>query len=212
MMAGMTCSLSCSNSFWFLDSGASDHICNDLSAFTTYHTVSNANNLITISDGRALKVQHIGSVSICQGIQLYNVLHVPEFKFNLISVHKLCKDLNCTLQFSSNECLVQCQQGPTIPLGSLTGGLYQVTSSENKTTEYSSSSGIVSSRVCNASVLSKSDQAKLWHLRLGHLPFSQIKHVIPDYGVNNVWTDCICQVCHFAKQTRLPFPVSNSTT
>ena len=52
---------------------------------------------------------------------------------------------------------------------------------------------------------------KLWHLRLGHLPFSQLKHVFPDMN-NTHDLDCICQVCPKAKQCRNNCPISTTST
>lgn len=48
---------------------------------------------------------------------------------------------------------------------------------------------------CNVVVNNnKSEQLKLWHLRLGHMPFGQISLVRHEVaGINNV--DCVCQVC-----------------
>lgn len=56
------------------------------------------------------------------------------------------------------------------------------------------------------------DNAKLWHLRLSRLPFSQIKHVLPDCNVQACMPDVVCQVCPIAKQTRKPFPLSSIKT
>lgn len=37
------------------------------------------------------------------------------------------------------------------------------------------------------------NNAKLWHLRMRHHPFSQLKHVFPDMNVKHDM-DCICQI------------------
>lgn len=48
------------------------------------------------------------------------------------------------------------------------------------------------------------DNSTLWHARLGHAPLSVIKQL-------PIAIDCTstthCDVCHLAKQTRLPFPL-----
>jgi len=52
---------------------------------------------------------------------------------------------------------------------------------------------------------------ELWHCRLGHMFFTNMKHI-------NVVSSCkalpqsICQVCHYAKQHRIPFPDITSCT
>ena len=48
----------------------------------------------------------------------------------------------------------------------------------------------------------------IWHNRLGH-PADQVLNILKtklDFENNN--TDNVCEVCHKAKQTREPFPLS----
>uniref|UniRef100_A0A803MB71 Retrotransposon Copia-like N-terminal domain-containing protein n=1 Tax=Chenopodium quinoa TaxID=63459 RepID=A0A803MB71_CHEQI len=84
-----------------------------------------ADKTITIPDGKRVKNMHIGTVRINDDILLQDVLHVPGFQFNLISVHKLCKDMNCGVNFTANTCTIQ---GPHLTqplvLGDLRDGLY----------------------------------------------------------------------------------------
>ncbi|CAH9105995.1 unnamed protein product [Cuscuta europaea] len=50
----------------------------------------------------------------------------------------------------------------------------------------------------------------LWHFRLGNLPFKKLT-MLSECNVSN--TDkhsSSCDICHFAKQKRLPFPISTS--
>ena len=48
--------------------------------------------------GSLANVSHIGSSQILGGIEITNVLHVPEFKYNLLSVSKLTRvELLCSL-------------------------------------------------------------------------------------------------------------------
>jgi len=50
---------------------------------------------------------------------------------------------------------------------------------------------------------------ELWHFRLGHLAFEQLKYI--DSSVcNNGKFHGICQVCPLAKMHRLGFPLSTS--
>jgi len=59
--------------------------------------------------------------------------------------------------------------------------------------------------------LSKNDEHWLWHRRLGHLSFSQIRkackyqaiHGLPDIKIPD---NTICKSCQFGKQTRTNFP------
>ncbi|CAH9089473.1 unnamed protein product [Cuscuta europaea] len=50
----------------------------------------------------------------------------------------------------------------------------------------------------------------LWHFRLGHLPFNKL-FMLPDCNVSNNEKHCSpCDICHFAKQKKLPFPISTA--
>jgi Pol polyprotein len=125
-MAG-TCLLTCSNVKWIIDSGATDHICASIDLFESYRNFDKHPNTITIADGKQVIVEHIGTIRFDNGIVLQNVLHVPGLKFNLISTHKLCTDMQCAITFTHDKCLIQ---GPTLPqsvvLGNLASGLYTV--------------------------------------------------------------------------------------
>ncbi|KAL2932871.1 Retrovirus-related Pol polyprotein from transposon RE1 [Bienertia sinuspersici] len=196
-MAG-TCLITCSNSKWVIDSGATDHICSDLSMFDDNEKFDKRPNTIIVADGKHIVVEHVGKITFQNGIQLNKVLHVPGVRFNLISTHKLCRDMNCDIVFTNDKCLLQDKsQGTSLVLGSLESGLYTLSEQEDK--------------VKTVQLAATSDEAKLWHLRLGHLPFNKLQYVdtslkcSPEHGNT-------CQVCPKAKQTRLSFPVSFSTT
>ena len=56
------------------------------------------------------------------------------------------------------------------------------------------------------------DLAKLWHLRLGHVPVSQLKVLFPTINVNKFHDSIFCTICLAIKQTRQPFPSSSIKT
>lgn len=55
---------------WLLDSGASDHICCDISLFSKYNTIPNALNSVIILDGSRITVKYVGIVVLQNGLQL----------------------------------------------------------------------------------------------------------------------------------------------
>ena len=135
MLAGKLCLLANnpSQNGWLIDSGATDHICSDLSVFLTYKPVAASNEFILIPDGRQVPIAHIGSVKITNDLILHNVLHVPAFHYNLLSVQRLCKDLNCSLVFNDTNCNIQdhLQKGKQILLGRIQGNLYSTANQFN---------------------------------------------------------------------------------
>ena len=77
-----------------------------------------------------------------------------------------------------------------------------------------SSSVSSQSRLSSASVFSFSCQfspLELWHCRLEHMPFDNMKHidVVPSCNPTPTF---ICHVCHKARQHRSSFPTSTSCT
>ncbi|KAL2895177.1 Retrovirus-related Pol polyprotein from transposon RE1 [Bienertia sinuspersici] len=92
-----TCLITCLNSKWIIDSGATDHICSDLKLFSEYETYTKRPNTTTVADGKCVTIENIGNIEFENGITLKNVLHVPRVRFSLISTHKICKDLGCEI-------------------------------------------------------------------------------------------------------------------
>ncbi|KAL8093307.1 hypothetical protein AgCh_035258 [Apium graveolens] len=97
------------------------------------------------------------------------------------------------------------QNQPPLLLGELQNGLYTVAS----TTCLNQHSTLCHKKTACITV---SDEAKLWHLRLGHLPFHQLKLVQPTCSVHDAIEDSFCQICPKAKQPRCSFPISSIHT
>ncbi|KAJ8424274.1 hypothetical protein Cgig2_004696 [Carnegiea gigantea] len=71
-----------------------------------------------------------GNVHLCNGLVLKNTLVVPTFKYNLLSVSKLCKDNNCLAIFHEEICLFQdCATWKVKRVGALREGLYYLVNS-----------------------------------------------------------------------------------
>lgn len=211
---------------WVLDSGATDHICHDLSLFHSYKVIDNPDNTITVPDGRKIQITHIGTIILNDIITLSQVLYVPGFHFNLISVPKLCHDFSGIVTFSANQCTLQ---GPSLTrplaLGKLYSGLYYVqdpSSTSDDIAAVAPDAAVINTcetsqpgfMTCIPTSLTSSytvDDIELWHLRLGHMPFSQMVVLFPEFNFKLV-SDSLCQICPKARQTRLTFHSSISTT
>lgn len=76
-LAGNCLISAASNSFWIVDSGATDHMCNNISYFTNCKDVSHLHNQITIPDGRKFLITTIGDIQLKITLHLHNVLYVP---------------------------------------------------------------------------------------------------------------------------------------
>nr|KYP68435.1 hypothetical protein KK1_022059 [Cajanus cajan] len=99
------CSLnSIHNASWFLDSGATDHLSSSLAYFTSYSSIKPI--VVRLPNGQEVFATHSGLVKFSETLFLSDVLYIPSFTFNLISISKLVSSLNCILTFSSNKCLI----------------------------------------------------------------------------------------------------------
>ena len=94
---------------WIIDSGASDHITPDLGVLTSVQKLS-IPGFITMPNGKHSRIEHIGSVQLSPTLLLTNVLHVPDFQFNLLSVHKLCTQVAGKIIFTPTDCILQAMQ------------------------------------------------------------------------------------------------------
>ena len=88
---------------WVVDSGATDHMTQSSHGFVSYSPYP-SNKKIAIADGTLVTVAGQGDVVINQNFLLKNVLHVPKLSTNLVSIHKLIKDLNYVCLISKSAC------------------------------------------------------------------------------------------------------------
>jgi hypothetical protein len=125
---GMSCSLlepffTPSSSTWIIDSGASAHICHDLSLFNNYSSLQN--KFVFLPNQTRVQVVGSGTVTLGDHFLLHNVLYIPTFKMNLISLSSLLSRDKFQVVFSNQRCVIQDPQlSRTIGKGNLSHGLY----------------------------------------------------------------------------------------
>ena len=108
---------------WILDSGATDHIISDPSLFS--QTKPSFIPTVNLPTGSSASITATGTVPFNPNITLKNVLCVPSFHLNLMSVSKLTSALNCCVILFPNFCLLQdLATGKMIGLGKQHCGLY----------------------------------------------------------------------------------------
>jgi hypothetical protein len=89
---------------FILDTGATDHVCHSLHFFQFIKRIKPIN--IKLPNGSLVQACHAGSISFDQNFHLSDVLYIPEFSFNLISVPKLTHTLVCHLLFDKSKCII----------------------------------------------------------------------------------------------------------
>lgn len=169
---------------------ATDHIACSIDSFDDYHDVHRAE--VNLPTGSCIEVKHIGSIDLSSGLKLKNVLHIPSFRFNIISVRRLLQDDCHKLMFFSGQCVIQDTHGRKIGIAKEENGLYILMQS-------------IQSAVHNNRAI-HCNNGDLWHQRLGHFPFNKL-HLLDDIGVSNTKVTA-CDICHLAKHKRSPFPLS----
>ncbi|KAL0350510.1 UNVERIFIED_CONTAM: Retrovirus-related Pol polyprotein from transposon RE2 [Sesamum radiatum] len=128
-----------------------------------------------------------------------DVLYIPNFKYNLLSVPKLCSHSSIEVKFYSSYCVLQdLVTKRIIAIGKLFQNLYVLDKSSFSPSTIASFTAAHNKSCIN----SVSCNNVLWHRRLGHPSFNVLKHV-PE--VKSIDPTDICMICPLAKQSRLPF-------
>lgn len=115
-----------SKNTWIIDSGATPHITPYIDLIDNPKSVSSE---LHLPNGVVSIVSHIGNVHLTSTIVLKDILVVPTFQYNLISVPQLTNSLPCTILFSSTKCILQ---APALimekEIGELEESLYKLSS------------------------------------------------------------------------------------
>ena len=165
---------------WVLDTGATYHIVRSVDLFTKI--TSSITSFVQLPNGERVVVTHIGTIQVTSSLVLENVLCVPSFTFNLISISQLTKSLSCCFIFLSNMCFIQdlsCWK--TIGVGKLHHNLYllQPLKSCKSISTISSILGSVFNSFANNVVdVPVTTKSYLWHLRLGHVSNAKFRFCV----------------------------------
>ena len=169
---------------WILDSGATQHMCNNKSLFThlepynTTITIANNTNMAAIGRGDIKLTTQNGTA-----FSLINVLYVPKLASNLLSVCCATKNPKMRFNFKNGECEI----------------IYDNTI---LATAKQHDSLLVLETISNYAHLSKSTSSLTWHKRLGHLnnEYMSKNHLKSLIGTK---TDFSCETCLKNKSTRI---------
>jgi Reverse transcriptase (RNA-dependent DNA polymerase)/gag-polypeptide of LTR copia-type/GAG-pre-integrase domain len=184
---------------WYLDSGATHHVTNDINNLSSYMPYDGMDSL-KIGNGLGMRISHIGSCKLTlanYALVLSDVLYVPSFTKNLLSLSKLLHDNPILIEFHENCCVIK-ERLTLMPLLQimLHEGLY-----------------IISLHISPNAFFGARVSANLWHSRLGHPSSSTTLQVLRSHDLpchSNKLS--LCHNCCLAKAHRLPFSSSVIST
>jgi len=186
-------------SSWIIDSGVTDHIGLSLTYFTSYNQIDPIS--VKLPNGNQVIANYFGSFFLNQNRVIENILYIPCFTFNLLSIAKLIDKISCILTFESNGCHIQNKNSLKI-IGSakMQDKFYILRILSYQTLQIKP---IKYTHTINTVNVSASDLETLWHFRLGHISnecIDVIKNKFPFVKYNKYF---VCDVYHFAKQNIL---------
>jgi hypothetical protein len=98
------CLLSSTSDPWVINSSANDHMTGLSTSLSNYHHVATPKS-VTLANGSLSKVVGSGTTHLSPDIELLSIIHVPGFPFNLLSISKITKTLNCSISFYPSLCI-----------------------------------------------------------------------------------------------------------
>ena len=119
---------------WYLDSGATHHLTNNLQNLNLGMEYS-GNQLLHVGNGEGVNISHIGYACFHTSCDLFlhlnDILYVPAITKNLISISKILEDNDITIEFVANLYFIK-DKKKTVHLaqGIAKEGLYQLLSKD----------------------------------------------------------------------------------
>ncbi|KAL2932606.1 UDP-glucose 4-epimerase [Bienertia sinuspersici] len=215
--AGTLNSLNLKSHVWIVDSGATDHMVCDESLLDFTRVLSSPIN-VSLPDGSHTSVVKSGDIHLTPQLVLKDVLFVPVFKHNLLSVNQLTSASNIEVTFSSTECLFQDHVSKKVlAIGNKIGRLYYIhgkfsqglvmhAGCYDKALVRSTNTIIVdqSNVVSDCNVFAVNDHKSVveqtplrtMHARLGHASLSKMRHIseCPSNNVSNFFCEPVVGV------------------
>ena len=186
---------------WWVDTGATRHVCSDKKMFSSYQTIDNGEQLF-MGNSSSSKVEGQGKVVLKmtsgKELTLNDVLHVPEIQKNLKSGSLLSKK-GFKLVFVSDNFILT-KNGMYVGKGYMSNGLFKM----NVMIVVSPIKNINKKNTSSAYMLESSNA---WHDRLRHVNYDTLRRLInmecfPNFKID---PNHKCEICVESKLTRTSF-------
>lgn len=178
---------------WFLDSGATSHMCGDRTPLSNTRAVTNSK--VSMANGGVTTITEKGTASIFvsnKNIKLENTLRVPNLRGNLISVARIT-DNRRTVIFEQSGFTIKDEHGRKIISGLRSGNLYKIKTQ----TEV-------------AAIAREKNDITEWHQKFGHLNETDLRKLFSRGLVTGPKVDFKhglpqCDICIVSKQCAASF-------
>ena len=194
---------------WTLDSGTSYHMTGNLEILDD---VQECNSKIRFANGDHVVAEGIGTYHGYindNKIKLKNVLYIPVFRKNLISVDGL-SDQNLKTVFYRNQnrnyaSVYNSKNNRICTTYSNNSKTYNIWTSKRKI-EFNKEKS--SDATCNSLTQDENDNLYMWHRRLGHYNLGPLRSKLSKIDIK-----CRCKICAKSKLKNFPHhPCENKTT
>lgn len=167
---------------WYVDSGASAHLCNDLKMLDN---VKNEVSTFTVANNDKIKSEAVGAV-VGESCILKNVMYLPELSSNLMSVSEITEN-NGKVIFDKSGVVIFQNDKPVLQGNKTSNGLYAVNLKKKER-----SALLVS--------------AIVWHKKMGHIGIDNLLKLkkMAD-GIDFTNEKFSCELCIKSKHSRTPF-------
>ncbi|KAF3682563.1 putative serine carboxypeptidase-like 40-like [Capsicum annuum] len=131
---------------WIVDSGATHHVATHKDVLSNYHKMDNTIcDKVNLPTGAKVDISHVGEARVLKYEVVGDVLYVPDFKLNFLSVSKMTKQLSCFVTFYPDFSVFQdLHSGKVKGIGKERGELYILKSVQVLSSRFDSdSSGIL---------------------------------------------------------------------
>lgn len=193
---------------WILDTGATSHYCNEATLFTDLEDfVPGKEPTVTLGDGHTYVAKAIGLVQIViEGINvdLNDVLYVPDLQVNLLSASAAAR-CGMSFKYTADQCEFFYRGEWLFTVQDDGSGLVKLFADEVKN-PHDNTEHVYFSRA--------SEDAELWHRRLGHLGYKSIYKLKSQEMLKGIDTPAaeflqtnkrLCDPCAIGKSVRSPF-------
>ncbi|KAH0640292.1 hypothetical protein KY285_036878 [Solanum tuberosum] len=167
------------NEVWIIDTWASNHMMSKVGILTSESVVKVKDpKHVYLPTGEVSYVSHTEMCHISPRSVITKLFHIPEFKYNLLSVSKVTKELNCSVTFFPHFCVFQeLYTDKVIEVGKEDDDMYLLLKNLTQD-QLKHPSFVVPEKELEIQQLSE-EEVDVWHKRLGHGSSHMLSKVFP---------------------------------